>query len=1571
MLFSNWRLPTLSSFSLVFAAAILALVGNCCSQEFNLLQAPEEENNQALAKLVKDGKTDEASSMLAQEFRGLALQHLDLGSTRDLTYELRSLSKKIKHHKLMEPMLKELHPGDSTTVEAIGTYAYALELSGQREESITQYRAVLEANSKEDGVRLQLFLSESIDDTSTFGKHFEKVQPRNRQQFTSQILRSLQGPRVMGIKVIGISEAMVQWAETAGPKEDLSWLEPLLDLCSGQLPYRIDTITYLGVPQYRTYRSGLVYENVERLDKKLRSFPDPEKKKSLETQQRVVHDRIAKKMIKVPQLASAGFSALAASRMAVGKDDIETLVEQAKEAIFNSGKHGPIGIVGDNKANKLTPAEFLARHYGLDDRQAKRSEIIQGIVSRLKKDGLDKQALNLQGMYSLYQVPEESYYQHASVYLANVKEHLPYSPELHAFAMSNIVACCVERDLNVDLSALFAKEVMGIAPEKSSFFVQQANVATGKFLGHLAKKNSMMLLEVSLIELRDAYLGDAKKQRSQWALLKNQDALREDDAQLWPLRQYCKMFDEAMGSPEFFFFGLVEADKVQGLEGYNDLLYRRFADHLNRFEPNEAHALADWLKSGRLLDDLAQFDLSQVDQQGTPLISSFLLAFSNEIRLDTRPYLHREINRKKKRSFGVSLINNLLLGRIATGHSNGRDLRYINAFNALGEHLEELQSLPPERQLEILTFVDGLQKQFNDIGGLNQPFSLEGKTAKGLLGEFRKGDLRKSNAGTIKTLLAAKKIEDTGLSEDEFCSWAFEFVQTCDHTDTDRFVAIISKISELVQQVTDRQKVFGGESSPIIANVGLHAVDLQSLKILLAIYEEDRLEDFSVVPMLGGRLSAYLQQIFESGYSADEEQRRNQLYPYQKQADVQLALEHFQDKLGGHLGDRDMRQLAPHFISLYASLPGYIRSHIAKCFENEPKANLKYPKIDHAMRVSWKLGEFFWLDSDPRGNLTFHKRATPPNSVEEVLPHQKELMALVQDESMPIHARLPLVNAMLEWDMHLPPDCIFPACEILLQAAQNKSCISSKQIDNALEIMLRHRDDPRFVTVAGNLAKFWAQDFAARESTGYERGYARRYFPLINATRTIAIAGDGEELLAPLAKKFWTSEHWQVLIESGFVELAETSYRNSCQDGYQKLAYQFEKLKNQPRFFTKAIEKNLPDFLKRFDDPGQRIVAEAFFATQGEQEHPAQFCLHTHEDRKQRVLDLCRRFKTTKFSAGREKEIAAALLCRTPEGLIELASEIPTLAKPHSAETKDVFGALLFIANLAIQAHQGDLDSVFQAQDKLNSEPKPSRRFKNVFYAGDRSGEFRQLRRMLQNAMVLKKRSPGEYEKMLSRLLEDTSPATTVCLCREMSVLAHVAAGKEAQLLKVWGSRKPVRGAYLDMDDLIAIAAKYADQQKMTPKQREDFVSKIWETGSKLKGLVGNGTFRAGTQEASSDRNWRFGLDLLEYTGLLNAQQIQQLGPKLAETNSVAGELWSQLGRRYFQQEKYQKANIMFLKAMESTRRPSGLRRIWYVESLLKLGQKEKAKKVLQERMPEMELDQRRHWAELKTRVGL
>lgn len=179
MLFSNWRLPTLSSFSLVFAAAILALVGNCCSQEFNLLQAPEEENNQALAKLVKDGKTDEASSMLAQEFRGLALQHLDLGSTRDLTYELRSLSKKIKHHKLMEPMLKELHPGDSTTVEAIGTYAYALELSGQREESIAQYRAVLEANSKEDSVRLQLFLSESIDDASTFGKHFEKVQPKS------------------------------------------------------------------------------------------------------------------------------------------------------------------------------------------------------------------------------------------------------------------------------------------------------------------------------------------------------------------------------------------------------------------------------------------------------------------------------------------------------------------------------------------------------------------------------------------------------------------------------------------------------------------------------------------------------------------------------------------------------------------------------------------------------------------------------------------------------------------------------------------------------------------------------------------------------------------------------------------------------------------------------------------------------------------------------------------------------------------------------------------------------------------------------------------------------------------------------------------------------------------------------------------------------------------------------------------------------------------------------------------------------------------------------------------------
>jgi len=405
-----------------------------------------------------------------------------------------------------------------------------------------------------------------------------------------------------------------------------------------------------------------------------------------------------------------------------------------------------------------------------------------------------------------------------------------------------------------------------------------------------------------------------------------------------------------------------------------------------------------------------------------------------------------------------------------------------------------------------------------------------------------------------------------GLSEEEFGRWAFEFVQTCDQTDTDNFVAVISKITELVKRITDRREVFGGEGSPIIANVALDSVDLQTLEILLAIYKEDRLEDFSVVPLLDGRLNSYLIQVFESGYSADEKQ---------SQTDVQLALEHFQNKLGGHLGDQDLRQLAPHFVRTYARLPVVIREHIAKCFENDPKASLKYPKIDHAMRVSWKLGEFFWLDINPKGNLTFRKRATPPDSVAEVLPHQEELMALLQDESKPIHARLPLAEAMLEWDMYLPPDCIFPACEILLEAAQNKSCISSQQIDNALGIMLRHRDDPRFVTVAGNLARFWAQDFADRDSTGYEQAYARRYFPLINATRTIAIAGDGEELLAPLAEKFWTSEHWQVLIESGFVDLAQVCYRNSCQDDYQKFAYQFEKRKNQPKFFTKAIEKNL------------------------------------------------------------------------------------------------------------------------------------------------------------------------------------------------------------------------------------------------------------------------------------------------------------------------------------------------------------------------------------------------------------
>ena len=240
----------------------------------------------------------------------------------------------------------------------------------------------------------------------------------------------------------------------------------------------------------------------------------------------------------------------------------------------------------------------------------------------------------------------------------------------------------------------------------------------------------------------------------------------------------------------------------------------------------------------------------------------------------------------------------------------------------------------------------------------------------------------------------------------------------------------------------------------------------------------------------------------------------------------------------------------------------------------------------------------------------------------------------------------------------------------------------------------------------------------------------------------------------------------------------------------------------------------------------------------------------------------------------------------------------------------------------------------------------------------------------------MKKRSPQGYQKMLPRLLQETSPENALCLFREMCVLAHVVAGKEQKLVSAWGRFRPVRGASIDMDDLIVLAARYADQQKMKPKQRVSFVNKIWRLGLKLTGKVGNAKFRAGAQEVSSERNWRFGLELIQYTGLLNGQQIQELGPKLANTNSVGGELWSQLGRMYYRQERYKKANEMFFKALEAgskQRADAGrsLRRLWYVESLLKLGQNEKAKEELQGFLPSVELDQRQHWAGLKTRAGL
>ena len=156
------------------------------------------------------------------------------------------------------------------------------------------------------------------------------------------------------------------------------------------------------------------------------------------------------------------------------------------------------------------------------------------------------------------------------------------------------------------------------------------------------------------------------------------------------------------------------------------------------------------------------------------------------------------------------------------------------------------------------------------------------------------------------------------------------------------------------------------------------------------------------------------------------------------------------------------------------------------------------------------------------------------------------------------------------------------------------------------------------------------------------------------------------------------------------------------------------------------------------------------------------------------------------------------------------------------------------------------------------------------------------------------------------------------------------------------------------MDDFLKQIQKFADEKQMKNEERAKLVQDIWSLGGKGNFSIGSGHYQDGVQESCSGcRKSKFGIEQLVELKLLSDEQVLEVGPALAESNSVNGEVWRQVAKRQFAAEKYEEASESFRKALEASKedmtQAKSNRRTEYANALVKLNRNEEAKKQLEE----------------------
>ena len=1289
--------------------------------------------------------------------------------------------------------------------------------------------------------------------------------------------------------------------------------------------------------------------------------------KTLGDRRRVLHDRVALRLTDSQEtgLAVKGFTALLASTEAAGKPVDDELVKLALKTVYPVKKsrsrnrlqrpqlhyssHGRMGSYNvyhpdeeseKGMVTKRTPVEFLARHYGLSE--GDHDEQVEAIAKKLESLRAKEDAAELRDTYHLYRADDQEFVTTAGELIDAAKESpRRVTQETWNRALSTVVQIWKERKMKADISSFIIDHAVNLMETPSAYGNNGLGMVDGmpyvnvgsllpEFLKQFVEVGELSEVEDFMTQLRLKMIGSEEEQVKVSKLLTNEKSVQANLASVRSVGTYYFVAKQLL-TRRTFWIGVKEVQRFQ-LPGHQPSkeYSRLILEAMSQFDVNEVDSLTAWLGQSSLLKELDEFDpfYAAENDEESSVWATVLMSIRYSLAKDVRTELAKQLSEKTDRTFGEELLLPFAEGNAA------------NIYHILGSKIDTFNALPVKRQKQLAKFAGELDeiRLFSSSKSKTFPVTDQSRAAKRkclLL-------LDKGAKSRAVKLMEAKRFRDLNIPAFQFENWAESVVSKIGFEKPDKLLSTASKIAEfssdpeVAVQVNRNDMLF---KSRLIESVIAEDVFADSVKLALAVLNKDDLQDVNFSEGLSKSIGGFFRSEFYRERAAVKKQDKSLAAPALYVKTMENIIQH----LGDEYVDQDFRILIPELRDVCISIKNQEAQAVEKWLHSNDKVN--YPEIKKAFRLAFDCSR----DIQEQWERERESSLPPPRPTESK-SYLTEIVDFIADDSIPIQARSRVAVHLVHYDT-LSSNDVAQCCQVIATAYHVGQAFEGLQNERIFGALLSSAATPDIKTMRILFAKSWAQSLIQRKRTFRERNLIS-CMNMIAPSEHIALVED----LIKVLEIDYAPKVTVALVEIGFYKVAEQQC-DRIWSGNRFLPATDEEL----TIYTNKLESKLPAFLKRFDDDGSRYFAEVYFASLLNTE-TGDSVSTTPADRLSVLAD---RFPSITFQSKRDRQMSLMLLASSyaKSNVIDqpLADEIKNLSMDSLLSDDDSdFQAKLVGAYLSTQIQLKNFEPVQAKWKEINHVLETNYLDNFPIEAREAVDEIAKLS-CDSFYQLLSDQSPTEIAKFLPAMRELNNPAYLVPLNPNTTELAFLMAGRPKELAKYLKEQD----AHVKANSVITatrtsrmhefIENLNVQFERIDPalSARANFVTNAWRFGHAEGFSFGTKSFKNGTLDPNrkGSRN-EYGIEQLAQLKILSDEQILELGPQLAEIDSVNGAIWLQLARRQVKAGQDDQAIDSYKKsiddATEAMDKAKANRKVECAQILFKLKRIDEANKMIE-----------------------